>query len=152
MPEDVNINDIIAQLQQHSNDRQPNLEDILIQHILNPFRLERQIIRIVDNPESDQIYEIREGSIINQNGFQEEIQELLINVRAFADGTPMNIFGIVKCENCGSIVRDQSTTLCACCGKMCCLSPNCLQYSRLTEKIYCSKFHKYLGLLGIRLR
>lgn len=153
MPEDLNINDIIQilGLQQNGPNSEQSLEQLLYNLILNPVKLQRQRIKLDENLGNDVLFELREGSIINEAGCIEEIQELVLNTNTFADGSPKNIYGITKCQTCGSIIREENIRMCPC-GRTCCLVPGCGYYSRFTDRWYCSWFHKLLGFLGIGLR
>jgi hypothetical protein len=152
MPEDIDeILQALNQQQGNSNSEQ-TIEQLLMNLLLNPVKLKRQRIRIEENLNNGVLYELREGTIINEAGCLEEIEEIVINPQTFADGSPMNIYGIAKCPSCGSLVQEENLFSCACCGGTVCISQGCLYYSRFTGNAYCSKLHKYLHILRINLR
>ncbi len=153
MPDHIDIEEILSfsEHQQANHNPEQDLEQILLNSILNPEQLKVQRVRIVDSPNTEMVYELREGVVINHAGIPEEIQELVINAQALSDGTPMNTFGIVRCMNCNSVVRETSMTRCPC-GRTICLSHGCALYSKTTDTWYCCFWHKFLGSFGINLR
>jgi hypothetical protein len=153
MPGDINIDELLQllKLQQNEQNSQETLEQMLLSLILNPIEVQRQRIRIDDLGEGV-VFELREGSIINENGYQEKIQELVINSKTFADGSPMNIYGVARCQNCGSLVLEDSIRVCQFCGRICCISRGCARVSRISGKSYCCRTHRFLGLFGLSIR
>ncbi|MBU4000555.1 hypothetical protein KKG29_05315 [Patescibacteria group bacterium] len=128
------------------------IEQLLLNLLLNPVRLRRQRIRMQNIPDSDILYEIKEAVIINEQGVLEEHEELVINTDTFDDASPKNIFGLVKCSQCGSTVREGSVVICQYCARICCAVQGCGIYSRSRNKWYCCRWHAFLGFLGIGLR
>ena len=154
MTDNINIDELLQLLQQQQNQQtdQQTLEQALISMILDPVRLQRQRIRIDSNLGDGVVFELREGTIINEHGIQEDIQELLINPETFTDGNPMNIYGVVRCPNCRLLVMQDSIRVCQFCGRICCLSRGCGRYSKFMDKWYCNRKHRAIGLLGINIR
>lgn len=146
MPPEEDINQILQLLQQQQNSEE-SLEKLLFNLLLNPVRLSRQRIRAENLPDSNVLYEITEAVIINEQGFQEELQELVINTDTFGDASPKNLFGLLRCPSCGSTVREGSIIVCNFCGKIGCVVDGCGTYSRSTNKWYCCRPHKWLGSL-----
>lgn len=137
---------------QEQQDNQDSLEQMLLQLILNPVSAQRQIIRVDDDLEDGILFELREATIINEHGIQEERQELVVNPVCLGDGSAMNIYGVVRCSACGSLVMQDSIRVCQFCGRMCCISRGCGRYSKLRDKWYCSRKHRAMGLLGVNIR
>ena len=152
MPGEINIDELLRliQLQQNDQNSQETLEQMLLSLILNPVEIQRQRI-VIDDLSEGVVLELREGASINENGYQEKIQELIINSKTFADGNPMNIYGVARCENCGSLVAEDSIRVCQFCGRLCCLSRSCARVSR-NGKVYCSRMHRFLGFFGLSIR
>lgn len=150
MPENSEIQELMNLLhQQESQDSSDLLEQMLYQMILSPVKLQHQRISLANNLSENVMFEIRQGVIINENGHEEDMQELVINANALADGSPMNIYGIVKCQTCGSLVREESITRCARCLKITCLSSKCARYSRHLNAFFCSWKCKILSFLNL---
>lgn len=156
-PEDLNEEDILnflhsQQAQQPNNtDLAPeqSLEQLLMSLILNPAEADAKRIRLVDDPYSGIMSEIREKVIINQAGVIEKIQEEIVNVCTLADGSAFNGYGIVRCQNCGGVVKEENTTRCLC-GKVICISTGCAKGSG--SYLFCSTWHRILNFLGFSLR
>jgi len=153
VPEDINIEELFQLLNsQGQQSSQDMLEQLLLQLILNPVRLTRQRIRLEDNLEEGILFELREGTTINEFGVQEEMQELVINTACFADGNPMNLYGIARCPNCSRLVREDSLRICQFCGNICCISKDCGRYSSWRQRWYCSRKHRFIGFFGVSKR
>ena len=125
---------------------EPDLEQELLQQILNPMGAQRQRVRIDANIGDDVVYELRTGTFVNEKGVIEEIQELVLNPNTLADGSSMNIFGIIKCPKCNSIIKEESIRVCCFCGNFLCVVEGCGYYSTLSGKWFCSFKHRILGV------
>jgi len=125
-----------------------DIEQQLLNIQLNPNQTTIQRITMVDDPDSNLMYEIREGISPNAYGGLEETNELVINAAILSDGSPMNPFGLTRCQTCGGHVREENITRCLC-GRTCCI--RCVRFSRRGH-VYCSRFHRFLGFLGFNLR
>ena len=154
MTENIDIEDLLQVFatQEDQQSSQDILEQVLLQLILNPSKVLKQRIRVQDDLGEGILFEIREGSRINEYGVQEEIEELVINTSCFGDGSPMNIYGIGRCPNCGLLVKEDSLRICQFCGKLHCIAKGCGRYSILTRKWFCCRTHRFLGLFGVSLR
>lgn len=149
MPEDINIEEImqIFENQQQSQNPEDFLEQHLLNLILNPVKANRQRIKIDDRLGDGIVFELREGTIINEHGIQEDIEELIINPETFADGASVNLYGVVKCPKCNSIVKEESLRICCFCGSYICTIKGCGFYSFLNGKWFCSIKHRILGIV-----
>ena len=139
--------------EQNNQNPESNLEQELMNLILNPNEVSTTRIKLVETPVSGMLSEVREGVMLNPaTGNIEKIQEQIIYFNSFDDGSTMNEFGILRCQNCGNLVREENTTRCLC-GRIICISENCAKWSGLRNLFFCSKWHKFLGgTLGINLR
>ena len=153
MNEEMDIHELFRLMQSQNIDPavSQTLEQVLLERALDPNRIKKQTIIIDNNLNNEVLYEIRDKVEINNDGHVEEIEELVINAQTFADGSPLNVFGIVRCQNCNSLVQEHNIMRCPC-GKTVCLFLNCARYSRIMQKWYCSRTHKLLEFFGIGLR
>ena len=150
MPENSDMEQILEMLKQQGEQGEvDSLEQMLYQMILNPVRLLHQRISLSNDLTDNVVFEIKEGVIINEKGYEEDMQELVINTNAMADGSPMNIYGIVQCQSCGSLVREESVLRCARCLKLICLSPRCAHYSNFANAFFCSKKCKWFSIIHL---
>ena len=140
---------IIGAQEQTGQDTQ-TLEQLLCNQILNPVKLQRSRIKIDDNLPEGVVFELREGTVINEAGHPEELQELVINPNTFADGSPMNLYGITTCPQCGSHIHEDNMVVCQCCNKFCCTVKGCANYSWFLKKWFSSRKCKFLGFFRIR--
>ena len=150
--DEQDLNEIIQLLQQQ---QQPGMEEmiqqLLLQLLMNPVSAKTQKISLNENPEYTSFYEVREGTILDQHGNPMEMEELVINPRVLADGTPMNLYGIVRCPYCQSLIKDASLRVCPC-GEIVCTVRGCGVFSRWKQTWYCSRKHRLLHLFGFSLR
>lgn len=150
MPDKSEMEQLLEMLQQQGEQgAADSLEQMLYQMVLNPVRLTHQRITLSNDLADNVMFEIREGVIINENGYEEDMQELTINTNSMADGSPMNIYGVVKCQSCDSLVREESVLRCARCLKVVCLSPGCAHYSNYANAFFCSSKCKWLSLFHL---
>ncbi|MBI9093126.1 MAG: hypothetical protein JEZ12_28275 [Desulfobacterium sp.] len=150
MPDNSEMEQLLAMLQQQGEQGAgDSLEQMLYQMILNPVRLTHQRISLSSDLADNVMFEIREGVIINENGYEEDMQELTINTNPLADGSPMNIYGVVKCQTCGSLIREESMARCARCLKVVCLAPQCAHYSNSANAFFCSRKCKWLSIFHL---
>jgi len=133
-----------------NNDTQ-SLEEHLIKQILNPVKLERHRIKIDNNMPNGVVFELREGTAINEAGYPEDLHELVINPNVFPDGSSMNFYGITMCPLCQSNIHEDSRIVCQCCGAFCCKVKGCAKYSWFQDKWFCSTKCKVLSFFKIRL-
>jgi hypothetical protein len=137
-------NDILNLLQEQHLTPSANqsLEQFLIEGLLNPAEKTVRRIRLIEDPNSSVISEIREELIINQEGDPEKIEEETINICSLDDGTPMNTYGICRCQACQRLVRAENLSRCIC-GKTTCIM--CGRFDAKTGIWFCSFWHKILG-------
>ena len=149
MSQDRTKEDIIKflQLQQTNQNIEPSLEQLLMNLILNPMRMSTTRAKLMDNQNNGLISETKEGIVLNEAGFIEDIKEE--NIYMFDDGTSLK--GIVKCQTCEGIVKEENLKRCGC-GKTCCVRPGCGKFSESSGNWYCCNWHAFLGYLGIGLR
>jgi len=153
MSEELSQQDIlrITQiLQQQQSNQNPEMtpEQFLMNTLLNPVRMKTTRNNIMDTENNSIVTsESREGSIINQDGYIEEIIEN--NVFMLDDGTSTS--GIVQCQSCYSVIKEENTRRCSC-GKTCCLIPGCGIYLKSTQTWYCCLLHAILGFFHISIR
>lgn len=147
MPDSININELLQVLQAQEQDQNPeeSIEQNLMQLILNPLRAQRQRIRIDNNIGDGVIFELREATIINEHGIHEELQELIINPQTFADGLPVNVYGVMQCPNCSSTIKTESIRVCCCCGRYLCTVKGC-GYTSFDGRWFCSLSHRIFGI------
>ena len=137
----------ILQMFNSQQDAGQDLEQDLLRQILNPLGAKRQRVRIDASIGEDVVYELRTGTFVNEKGVIEEIQELVLNPNTFADGSSMNIFGIIKCPQCKSIIKEESIRVCCFCGGYICVVEKCGFYSTFNRKWFCSFKHRIFGLM-----
>ncbi|MCF8070057.1 MAG: hypothetical protein K9L30_15860 [Desulfobacterales bacterium] len=125
-------------------------EQLLLNLLMNPVRISRKRVRMVENPEMrDVVSEVHEGTIINDRGMLEDISEEVIYVNMLDDGSSLNSHGITKCQKCKGIIHEKNLQRCIC-GKTCCVS--CGFYSKKLEMWFCSRIHALLFLCKINPR
>lgn len=150
MSEEMTPEDILQFLnrQQTGQDLDSSLEQILMRQILNPTRLKTTRSILVDVTPDGIISEIREGTVLNPAGFIEELAENRLVM--LDDGTSMG--GVVRCQTCDGIVKEENLRRCGC-GKTCCVRQGCGQnVNGLAETLFCSGWHAFFGWLGFGLR
>jgi hypothetical protein len=133
---------------QENQNVEPTLEELLTRLIINPARLNtvRKNLSNFDG-KTLTIAQSREGSLINQAGFPEEINS--DEIFLLDDGT--SLCGITICQTCGGVVKEENIRRCKC-GQTCCLRKGCGRFSRLRNEWYCCSWHKFKGKLGFNLR
>ena len=120
------------------------LEQLLMNLILDPVKTSIKRVRVVDGPSNGVLVETKQGLFIGPDGHLQEVEEEVIYLNALDDGTPMNQYGLSRCQNknCGCLVKEDNLTRCPC-GQIVCI--NCARWSSLTELWYCSAWHRFLG-------
>ena len=128
-------------------DPQDALEQLLQRQILNPVRLKTKVQKVTRFKDEGVLSYKREGTIINEYGLTEEIEEE--NIVFLEDGTSMQ--GWAKCQTCKTIIKEENLRRCMC-GKTCCIIQGCGIYLSCKDEWYCCRWHAFLGWLGINIR
>jgi hypothetical protein len=146
-----NTDDIlqILQEQQGNQNIDQDLEQALMNMLLNPAEKTTKQIRIVEDPNNSVMSEVREKIIINDEGFPEKLEEEIINVATLDDGSPMNSYGICRCQGCSRLVSVENLSRCLC-GKTSCVM--CGRFDAKNGIWYCCFLHKIIGKLFGLLR
>jgi len=148
-----NMDEILDFLHQQGLTPEQSLEQLLIERILNPAERTMRRILIVEEPNNPYINQVREEIIINEQGFPEKVEEEIVNVCTLGDGTPMNTYGICRCQTCHRLVSVENLSRCVC-GKTTCVM--CSKYDAKTGIWFCSSWHKFVAkfyrLLKINFR
>lgn len=136
--------DILQFLQEQQDNQNPDqsLEQMLIEKLLNPEEKTVKRLRLIEDPNSPIVTQVREEIVVNQEGFPEKIEEETINVSTLDDGTPMNTYGICRCQSCHKLVSAENLSRCLC-GKTSCVM--CGRFDVKRRIWYCSFWHKLLG-------
>lgn len=150
-----NIDDILNFLQEQETNpnEEQSLEQALMNMLLNPAEKTTKRIIIVEDPSNPVMSEVREEIVINQEGFPEKLEEETINISTLDDGTPMNSYGICRCQGCNRLVSVENLSRCLC-GKTTCV--RCGRFDAKKGIWYCGFWHKFIGklygLLGMNFR
>ena len=144
MPDTADIDEILRVFNARQGEGQ-DLEQDLLRQVLDPTGAQRHRVRIDPSIGDGVVYEFRSGTFINEKGVVEEIQEIVLNPNTLADGSSMNIYGIIKCPHCGSIIKEESIRMCCFCGSYVCVVEKC-GYQSLGRKWFCSLNHRILGI------
>lgn len=150
MSDEMTPEDILQFMEAQKRQLHPeeNLEQLLMKMLLNPTRLKTTRSVLMDVTSDGVISETREGTVLNPAGFIEELSENRLVM--LDDGTSMS--GVVRCQTCNGIVKEQNLRRCAC-GKTCCVRQGCGQGGDGSmETLYCSGWHAFYGWLGFSLR
>ncbi len=136
--------DILQFLQEQESNQSmsQSLEEMLIEKLLNPTEKTVRRIRLIEDPTDSVISQVREDLVMNPEGYPEKVEEEIINVCTLDDGTPMNSYGICRCQSCKRLVRSENLSRCFC-GKTTCIM--CGKYHAKTGIWFCSFWHKLLG-------
>ena len=110
--------------------------------MLNPNKLQKEQIRIVDHSENGVLKQKIKATRVNEAGFQEELEEEVLYIHMLDDGTAAGDLGIVICQTCGATVKEKNIHRCTC-GKTCCVL--CGEYSEKNDQWYCGFWHSLLG-------
>jgi len=148
MSEELNNEDIlniINNFQNHQSNQNSEmpLEQFLMNNMLNPNRLEVKGTYLMDSQGYEvPLIETIKGSFLSKEGYPVEFEKTLYYT--LSDGTSLGEY--VICNNCENEVNKKNIFRCSC-RKACCIL--CAVYSEITQRYYCSVFHRFLDGGGL---
>lgn len=125
-----------------------SVEEALTRAILDPQRVQLRRTVLAPVREDGMLSEIVESTLVNKTGVLQETHAELFPV--LSDGTSLAPNGVSQCQTCFGIVKETNLKRCPC-GITCCVRRGCSRGNGQTTW-YCSRWHWFLGTLGLPLR
>lgn len=144
---DDGLSEVVRMLRQRGIASPQTVEEMLLQLVLNPNRLKIERTILAQQVEGGVLGESREGTVMNAQGFLEEVKEQKFFM--LDDGTSTS--SVVICQTCGGTVKESNLKRCPC-GQTVCLRKGCARGGKHSEQWFCCTAHRFLYFVGFSLR